>query len=229
MIAATGILYSLAAAQSAATDMPPSAQIQTAPPPPPVFYAPPAPPPPPPRPRSSKWRPVYPAGNPGSWVTTNDYPAAALREFAQGITGFRLVIGRDGRVSDCSITASSGSNDLDAATCRLISQRARFEAARDDRGKPTEGTYSNRVRWVIPNDRNPPEPGVLIRSYAIQQDGTMSDCRVVASSGSARYAFHPGPYTCETYVNFVPPRDVLGNPLRKRVIQTVEIKVDDAP
>ena len=39
---------------------------------------------------------------------------------------------------------------LDAATCDLVTKRARFDAARDNTGKPVAGTYSNSVTWRIP-------------------------------------------------------------------------------
>jgi protein TonB len=117
------------------------------PPPPPPPLAPPAPPPP----RFSPTNPV-PRGNPGSWATSNDYPGRALREEREGTTSFRVTVGPDGKVTGCSVTGSSGSPELDAATCSLVTRRARFAPAKDGEGNPTSGSYSNRVRWVIPKD-----------------------------------------------------------------------------
>jgi periplasmic protein TonB len=114
-------------------------------PPPPIVIAPPAPPPP-----SAPPKAATPRGNPGSWATTNDYPSRALREEREGTTGFRVTVGPDGRVTDCQITSSSGHADLDQATCDNVRRRARFNPATED-GQPTTGTYSNRVRWVIPD------------------------------------------------------------------------------
>ncbi|MDE2442549.1 MAG: energy transducer TonB, partial [Betaproteobacteria bacterium] len=112
--------------------------------------APPAPVAPPP-PRFQPKQPV-PKGNPGNWATTNDYPSAALREERQGTTRFRVTVGADGKVVDCTVTGSSGSPDLDATACAKIRARARFQPATDGEGQPTTGTYSNSVRWVIPKD-----------------------------------------------------------------------------
>lgn len=95
---------------------------------------------------------AVPRGNPGSWATTNDYPSRALREERAGTTGFRVNVGPDGRVTDCQITSSSGHADLDEATCANVRRRARFTPATDGEGQPTSGTYSNRIRWVIPRD-----------------------------------------------------------------------------
>jgi periplasmic protein TonB len=141
---------------------PPKVNISTAPPaietvvtpqppPPPVIaVAPPAPAAPPP-PRIQP-KAASPKGNPGNWATTNDYPTRALREERAGVTGFRVTVSAEGRVTSCDITSSSGSPDLDEATCSNVSRRARFNPATDGEGQPTTGAYNGRVRWVIPED-----------------------------------------------------------------------------
>lgn len=101
----------------------------------------------PPKPRPVA---VKPRGNPGGWVTNEDYPAAALRNEEQGRTAFRLDIGADGRPTACSITASSGSAALDGAACRLLMRRAKFVPGRDEDGVAVGGTYANSFRWQIP-------------------------------------------------------------------------------
>jgi protein TonB len=93
-----------------------------------------------------------PKGNPAEWVTTDDYPATALRNGQQGRTSFRLDIGTDGRPTACSIVQSSGSSDLDQAACRTLMRRAHFNAARDDAGAPVPSTYANNVLWRLPRD-----------------------------------------------------------------------------
>ncbi len=110
-----------------------------------------APPAPAPAPRVQPKQPT-PKGNPANWATTNDYPTRALREEREGTTSFRVSVGPDGRVTGCSVTSSSGSPDLDDATCQNVTRRARFSPATDGEGQPTTGSYSNRVRWVIPKD-----------------------------------------------------------------------------
>src|SRR3546814_14721975 len=94
-----------------------------------------------------------PATNPGRWVTSYDYPASEMREEREGTAGFRLTIGTDGLPTRCEITAPSGHADLDAATCRLIMERARFTPGRNARGEADGGTSSNRQRWHIPEGR----------------------------------------------------------------------------
>ena len=129
--------------------VPPQAPPPPGPPPPPPPPPPPAAPPPPPKfpPKAAS-----PKGNPGNWATTNDYPSRALREERAGTTGFRVTVGTDGKVIDCSVTRSSGSPDLDEAACSNVRRRARFNPATDGNGQPTTGVYSSSVRWVIPKD-----------------------------------------------------------------------------
>ena len=134
------------------SNTPPPVIINTVPLPPPVappIVIPPAPPPPPPAPpRVAKA--LSPRGNPGSWATDADYPPSALRAEEAGVTGFRLEVGPDGRVTNCSVTSSSGSSTLDDATCRLVTRRARFSPAEDASGNKIAATYSNRITWRIP-------------------------------------------------------------------------------
>ena len=130
---------------------PPIQTVTTPPPvaPPPVYI-----PPPPSAPPAPRVQPkgATPKGNPGNWATTNDYPSRALREEREGVTGFRVAVGTDGKAQSCSVTSSSGHSDLDEATCTNVTRRARFNVATDGDGQPTTGSYSGRVRWVIPKD-----------------------------------------------------------------------------
>lgn len=95
---------------------------------------------------------VKPRGNPGEWVTNEDYPDAALRAEEQGRTGLRIEVGPDGRPTGCTVTASSGSASLDAAACKLLMRRARFTPGKDANGDPVGGAYANSFNWRIPED-----------------------------------------------------------------------------
>jgi protein TonB len=131
---------------------PPITTVQVAPPvPPPIVLAPPAPVPPPPPAPKGPTSGAQPKGSPASWATDADYPSRALRANEQGTTGFRVTVGPDGRVTDCQVTSSSGSAELDATTCTLVTRRARFKPALQD-GQPVAASYSNRIRWVVPKD-----------------------------------------------------------------------------
>ena len=91
-----------------------------------------------------------PRGNAGRWVTTNDYPSRSLREEEEGITSVRLSVDANGRVTGCTVTSSSGHPRLDEATCQNMQRRARFNPATDSSGREVAGTYSQSVRWEIP-------------------------------------------------------------------------------
>ena len=95
--------------------------------------------------------PPQPSISPGTWVTNNDYPTEALRASLSGDVAFLLVVGADGKSTDCRVVHSSGVPLLDQTTCSLISRRARFKPAQNDAGQAVTGYYVNRVRWVIPN------------------------------------------------------------------------------
>ncbi len=109
----------------------------------------PLPPPPPAVDRSIR---AVPRGDPGAWVTPEDYPASALRAGQQGTTGVRLDIGSDGRATACAVTASSGSDALDQTACRMLMRRARFDPARDAGGTPVAASYTSRIAWRLPAD-----------------------------------------------------------------------------
>lgn len=108
-------------------------------------------PPPPPKPSIAKR--AAPRGNPGSWVTPEDYPSRALREEKEGVTSIEFDVTADGRVENCRVTASSGTPELDDATCRNFTRRARYAPAQDAAGnKIPQPGMNQRVRWQIPKN-----------------------------------------------------------------------------
>jgi len=90
--------------------------------------------------------------NLNSLFSTDDYPQSAIRNEEQGTTAVRLSVGTDGRVTDCSISASSGSTALDNATCNIIRRRARYTPAQDQAGNPIGGSDTARIRWELPEE-----------------------------------------------------------------------------
>lgn len=103
-----------------------------------------------PAPEKGRESAPIPKNNPGTWGGTSDYPSLALREEREGITAFKADVSVDGRVTKCAITSSSGHADLDKVTCDNVMARAQFYPAQDKNGTATTGSYSNRVRWQIP-------------------------------------------------------------------------------
>ncbi len=93
-----------------------------------------------------------PQGNMANWVTTNDYPTSGLRGEHEGSTRYRLSVDASGKVTGCSVTATSGFADLDAAACAVLARRARFTPATDDSAAKVAGSFSGTVTWRLPQD-----------------------------------------------------------------------------
>lgn len=104
-----------------------------------------------PPPEAKKVAPARAKANLASYVSDEDYPSTAVRNEEQGTTRFRLGVGPDGRVKDCTVTGSSGSSALDMATCRLMRQRAKFTPAHDSDGKAMSDSVASAIRWVLPD------------------------------------------------------------------------------
>jgi protein TonB len=165
-----------------------------------------------------------PLGNPAAWVTTLDYPAAAMRANEQGATGFSLRVDKEGRVSECTIKASSGSASLDEATCSLVTRRARFRPAVDAEGRPKDGEYANRVRWVLPLGTGP-EPGMVKIGYSVAESGEVSGCKVTMEGAAASQA---GRMTnvCVDGRRMKPYTDRNGQPVARKVTITTTVTVE---
>ncbi|MEL7446144.1 MAG: energy transducer TonB [Pseudomonadota bacterium] len=92
-----------------------------------------------------------PSNNVGNWVTNGDYKRRWVTREMTGTARFKLEISATGAVTNCAITRSTGHAALDQATCRLVTQRARFTPARDGDGLAVPGTYSHAIRWTLPD------------------------------------------------------------------------------
>ena len=109
-----------------------------------AYSAPPLPPPP------KIVAPAQQRADAQSYISAEDYPATAERLGEQGSVGFIVDIAVNGRVTGCSVTKSSGSSSLDAATCRIMRSRARFTPARDSNGNPAAWKLEQHVTWNLP-------------------------------------------------------------------------------
>ena len=81
----------------------------------------------------------------------DDYPADAADRNEQGTTQVRLSVDASGRVTGCLVIASSGSQSLDGATCRILQSRARFKSAQDQTGRAVRSTIPETVTWRLSN------------------------------------------------------------------------------
>lgn len=129
----------------------PAPVINTVPTPPPVVApitvaAPPAPPVP------VVSQAAQAKGDPHSWITNDDYPPEAVRLEQQGTSGIAWTINEQGRVENCHVVSSSGSQVLDDTACRLMTRRGRYSPAKDAAGNPIKQTQALRFKWVLPSD-----------------------------------------------------------------------------
>jgi protein TonB len=128
---------------------PPPVVTPRAAPTPPAPPAPPPPPPPSPPPPVKTVPPISATVDLQALFRNADYPESAIVAEEQGAVAVRLTVGINGRVSNCSVTSSSGSRTLDRATCQILQSRAKFSPARDNHGNPTTDTVTTRIRWVL--------------------------------------------------------------------------------
>ena len=123
--------------------------------------------------RQSPLQPGTPV-NKHAWITSDDYPARAMREELQGTVAYTLTVNVNGRVQACDMTKNENPTimtsvndvpELNQATCRNITRRARFIPATDAEGRPLETKYAGRVRWVLPYDPPPLPPPRLPKRF----------------------------------------------------------------
>lgn len=88
---------------------------------------------------------------PTEWINSDDYPISSLNRGDQGVVTVAWTISPTGRISACKIIETSGSADLDKATCDAILRRGRYcRPALDAAGKPVESYATRRVMWSTP-------------------------------------------------------------------------------
>jgi TonB family protein len=111
--------------------------------------------------------------------TTDDYPREALRNGETGTVAFNVVVNRDGRVTQCDVTTSSGSPSLDRTTCTVVQSRARFTPARDAKGRRVADTAVGRIRWQLPlAEPEPVQDRVSGIVYALSARGKVAGCKL---------------------------------------------------
>jgi len=82
--------------------------------------------------------------------TESDYPTMALRDGQEGKATAIWEVAEDGCVEACRIDRSSGSPALDAASCRAITSRGRYDPALDAQGHPVRSIDSATFTWKLP-------------------------------------------------------------------------------
>ena len=89
---------------------------------------------------------TYPRQTAGR-ISFSDLPADLRKSRSGAQITVRYRIGVDGRVSGCTVIASSGRPDVDGGTCRAITERFRFRPARDAQGNPVPFIMTETQGW----------------------------------------------------------------------------------
>lgn len=79
----------------------------------------------------------------------DDYPGVSVSQAKSGSVSVAILIDEAGRVADCTIVNTSGVAALDAQSCAVIKQRAKFTPAIGLDGKPAKDAYVQRITWRI--------------------------------------------------------------------------------
>lgn len=94
----------------------------------------------------------------------SDFPPALADAGIGGTVGVRYLVWTDGHVTECEVTRSSGNAQIDALTCRLITERFRFRPSRDSRGRPVPALVVETHTWDVPAPA-PEQPPVRRRRF----------------------------------------------------------------
>lgn len=169
-----------------------------------------------------------PAGDPGTWITYEDYPSVSLRDDQEGTVGFVLLVDPQGVPASCKVTQTSQFEQLDTQTCNLLMRRARFVPARDAQGSPVDGSYRSSVLWVI-EESEPQEmaSAEVLANFVIGTDGKQRECTVDKRVGppdlTSSFAM------CSPKARFVVANDKNGKPVARRVRFHMVVEVEDLP
>lgn len=80
-------------------------------------------------------------------IKDSDYPVAAAKRSSIGNVGGYLIVGVDGRASDCHVLNSSRWPALDSQSCHLLLQRVHYKPAVDKTGKAMAAPYHFEFAW----------------------------------------------------------------------------------
>lgn len=84
------------------------------------------------------------------WFRPDDYPAGAAERGTSGTVVTRLRVDAAGRIEDCDVVGRSGDESLDAATCRIVLRRGRFDSpAIGPDGQPVATRIIFVVSWYV--------------------------------------------------------------------------------
>lgn len=115
----------------------------------------------------------------------DDYPPGSLDRDEQGTVEFNIHVNARGGVSGCEITKSSGFSELDAKTCEVVIERAKFIPARDAKGRAVPSVLSKTVTWRLEDDVYPSNPWSVAAVTTYGSSGEPSSCQITYLGGGS--------------------------------------------
>lgn len=170
-----------------------------------------------------------PIVDPVDWVTSDDYPSAAIQDKAEGTTAFTLDIGPDGKILRCNVTGSSGSAVLDETTCATVTSRAKFAPAKDRKGRPVADQFSRKITWRLPDTGAVNIGEFPQRHYTeldVNENGEVEACRIGGFvTGRDKVRYSQDPCNWDQNKRRSPVLDAAGKPIKAKVVETLEIVI----
>lgn len=111
------------------------------------------------------------------------YPAGSIRRGEEGVVDFQVALNRDGGITSCNITRSSGFPALDERTCDLMVETARFKSIRNSAGWKVSSVHDGRLVWRIPDDKIPERFSAKKNNIVLSQENKIV-CRRQLRQGS---------------------------------------------
>ena len=93
--------------------------------------------------------PLVPARRTAGEITDADYPRDARALKGGGDSVLTFEISASGTVERCEVLYTSGVEALDEAACKLVTERFRYEPARDDKGRPARQREMQTIEWRL--------------------------------------------------------------------------------
>jgi protein TonB len=167
-----------------------------------------------------------------SWVTNADYPLDAWRAREEGMVQYDVAVDAQGKPAGCTITYSTATPALEAETCRLLLERARFQPAEDANGKPRASVWAGETVWQAREPQFSVPMQVKV-AFIIDERGQQRDCRIIERSDNlppdAERSLKRNPCPSSYAARGVPYRDAEGRPVAREVTVSYVITLGPPP
>lgn len=137
-----------------------------------------------------------PIGNIAQWFGPDNYPKEAIRAGRQGRVVVALQLDAAGNVLSCSVDETSGTTNLDTATCEIAVAHLHFDPATDHQGRRIASVYKLPVRWVLPDTAlpvidvtaGPPKDSLVEVTISFDAGGVLLSCHSTVTDAPGQVA-----------------------------------------